>query len=116
MDLLHMVLRPIIVGALVAFVSWLSITVRKRKVARAEAAAPAPVEDRSQTLLRQAQQFDSERDSLEAQGQRPEALARARAAADSWRQLAHLRPGRFQTELQAALTRLDHLQKTAGHA
>ncbi|QUQ67170.1 hypothetical protein [Kutzneria sp. CA-103260] len=116
MDLLHMLVRPIIVGALLAFVGWLSVTVRKRKVAQAEAAAPAPVEDRSQTLLRQAQQFDSDRDSLAARGQRADALAPAQAAADSWRELTQVRPGRFQTELQAALTRLDELQKTLGRA
>ena len=116
MDLLHLLVRPLIVGALLAFVGWLSVTLRKRKVAQAEAAAPAPTEDSSQTLLRQAQQFDSDRDSLAARGQQADALAKARAAADSWRALTQVRPGRFQTELQSALTRLDELQRAVGHA
>lgn len=116
MDLLHIIARPIILAVLLAGVSWLSITVRKRKVAKAEAAAPAPVEDRSQTLLRQARQFDSGRDSLAAGGQHADALAQAHAATNSWRELSRLRPGRFDTDLQTSLQRLDELQKSVGQA
>ncbi|MGH9061364.1 MAG: hypothetical protein ACRDZY_17900, partial [Acidimicrobiales bacterium] len=84
---LHKLVSIIIIAALFALVSWLGTTVRKRKVARQEAAAPAPVEDRSQTLLRQAQQFDSARDALAGQGQQAEALAQAQAAATQWQEL-----------------------------
>ena len=114
--LLHKMVSVIIIAALLAFVGWLSTTVRKRKVARQEAAAPAPAEDRSQTLLRQAQQFDFARDSLAAKGQHSDALAQAQAAANSWRELTEARPGRFQPEHQAAAAKLDELRRVVGHA
>ncbi|WP_020664795.1 hypothetical protein [Amycolatopsis benzoatilytica] len=115
MDLLHILLRPILVALLLAAVSGISIAVRKRKVAKAEASAPAPVEDHSQALLRQAQQYDYGRDALAQQGQQAEALAQAQASVNSWHQLTQVRPGRFQAELHAASTRLQQLQATTGH-
>ncbi|MFE3170366.1 hypothetical protein ACFXPA_09435 [Amycolatopsis sp. NPDC059090] len=111
MDIWHILAKPILTGLIIFGVGWLSMTIRKRRVARAEAAAPAPVEDRSQAVLRQAQQFDAERDELAARGQ--DALAKARAAVDSWQELAQLRPGRFQSELQAASARFDELSRSA---
>ncbi|MGW7531338.1 hypothetical protein [Amycolatopsis sp. NPDC054798] len=111
MDIWHIIAKPLITGLIIFGVGWLSMTVRKRRVARAEAAAPAPAEDRSQTLFRQAQQFDAERDALAARGE--DALAKARAAVASWQELAQLRPGRFQPELQAASARFDELSRSA---
>ena len=111
MDIWHIIARPILTGLIIFGVAWLSMTIRKRKVAHAEAAAPAPVEDRSQTVLRQAQQFDAERDALAARGQ--DALGAARAAVDSWQELTRLRPGRYQAEWQAASARLDELNRSA---
>ncbi|MFD9888329.1 hypothetical protein ACFWY9_03245 [Amycolatopsis sp. NPDC059027] len=113
-DLPHALVSAVVVGALLAGVSALSVAVRKRKVARAEAAASAPVEDRSQTLLRQAQWHDQSRDQLATQGRAEEALTHARSAADQWRELTRVRPGRFQAELQAALRRLGELLAAAG--
>ncbi|MEU2711935.1 hypothetical protein [Streptomyces sp. NPDC007205] len=113
-DLLHKLVSAAITGGLIALVGWLSVQSRRRKVAKAEAAAPAPVEDPSQTLLRHAQEADRRRDELVAQGRRAEALEHARAAADCWRQLTAARPGRFRSELQAALGRLGELLDGAG--
>ncbi|GAU69303.1 hypothetical protein SSP35_11_01220 [Streptomyces sp. NBRC 110611] len=114
-DLLHKLVSAVITGALIALVGALSVAVRRRRVAREEAAAPAPTEDRSQTLLRQAQQLDDSRDELAAQGRQAEALARAREAADAWRELTRVRPGRFHAERRAALGRLSELLALMGH-
>ncbi|GAA4539236.1 hypothetical protein [Amycolatopsis samaneae] len=113
-DLPHALVSAVIVAALLAGVSALSVAARKRKVARAEAAAPAPVEDRSQALLRQARWHDQTRDQMAADGRSAEALAQARTAADQWRELTRLRPGRFQAEQQAALNRLGELLAASG--
>ncbi|SDW59421.1 hypothetical protein SAMN05421504_101997 [Amycolatopsis xylanica] len=114
-DVLHKLVSLVLTGALIGLVGWLSVTVRKKKVAKAEAAAPAPVEDRSQALLRQAQQFDRSRDEMAAQGRLAEAMTHAHAAAQHWHELTQARPGRFQAEERAALKRLSELE-TAGHA
>uniref|UniRef100_A0AAU2UX08 Secreted protein n=1 Tax=Streptomyces sp. NBC_00003 TaxID=2903608 RepID=A0AAU2UX08_9ACTN len=113
-DLLHKLVSAVITGALIALVGYLSVTVLRRRVAREEAAAPAPVEDPTQTLLRQAQQLDLSRDELAAQSREPEALARAREAAAAWRALTGARPGRFQAERRAALGRLGELLDAGG--
>ncbi|MFI9048164.1 hypothetical protein [Streptomyces sp. NPDC053427] len=113
-DLLHKLVSAVITGALIALVGYLSVASRRRRVAREEAAAPAPVEDRTQTLLRRAQQLDSSRDQLAAQGQQVEALAQAREAADLWRELTRIRPGRFQAERRAALGKLSELLAATG--
>ncbi|AJT62064.1 hypothetical protein [Streptomyces chattanoogensis] len=113
-DLLHKLVSAAITGALIALVGYLSVAVRRRRVAREEAAAPAPVEDRSQALLRQAQQLDHSRDELAARGRQAEALAQAREAADLWRELTRLRPGRFHAERREALGRLSELLAAAG--
>ncbi|SHM48707.1 hypothetical protein [Streptomyces yunnanensis] len=113
-DLLHKLVSTVITGALIALVGYLSVTVRRRRVAREEAAAPAPVEDPTQTLLRQAQQLDVSRDELAIQGRQAEALTRAGEAADAWRALTRARPGRFQAERRAALDRLSELLDAEG--
>ncbi|KAA9165567.1 hypothetical protein FPZ12_005740 [Amycolatopsis acidicola] len=115
-DLLHKLVSALLTGALVAFVGWLSVTVRKRKVQRAEAAAPAPVEDRSQALLRHAQQADHDRDRLASAGRPADAVAQARMAVEQWSRLAELRPGRFQAERQNSLRRLGDLLAQSGQA
>ncbi|MFF4606508.1 hypothetical protein ACFY12_27725 [Streptomyces sp. NPDC001339] len=113
-DLLHKLVSAVITGALIALVGALSVAVRRRRVAREEAAAPAPAEDRSQALLRQARQSDDSRDELAAQGRQAEALSRAREAADLWRELTRVRPGRFHAERRAALERLSELLAAMG--
>ncbi|MFG2142229.1 hypothetical protein [Streptomyces sp. NPDC048650] len=113
-DLLHKLVSAIITGALIALVGYISVVVRRRRVAREEAAAPAPVEDRTQALLRRARQLDSSRDELAAQSRRAEALAQGREAVDLWRELTRVRPGRFQAELRAALGRLSELLTSMG--
>ncbi|KIZ15295.1 hypothetical protein [Streptomyces natalensis] len=113
-DLLHKLVSAVITGALIALVGALSVAVRRRRVAREEAAAPAPVEDRSQTLLRQARQLDDSRDELAAQGRQTEALAQAREAAELWRELTRVRPGRFHVERREALGRLSELLAALG--
>jgi hypothetical protein len=113
-DLAHKLVSLVITGALVAFVGWLGVTVRRRRMARAEAVAPSPVEDYAQALLRQAQQADQVRDQLAAQGESAQALAQARMAVDRWGQLAKTRPGRFRAERQAALRGLGNLLAQAG--
>ncbi|KUL54449.1 hypothetical protein ADL22_03040 [Streptomyces sp. NRRL F-4489] len=113
-DLLHKLVSAVLTGGLIALVGYLSVAVRRRRVAREEAAAPAPVEDPTQALLRQARELDSGRDELAAQGRAAEALERARAAADAWRTLTRSRPGRFQTERRAALGRLSDLLDAVG--
>ncbi|MEU9118919.1 hypothetical protein AB0C96_03495 [Streptomyces sp. NPDC048506] len=115
-DLLHKLVSAVLTGGLIALVGALSVAVRRRRVAREEASAPAPApaEDRSQTLLRLAQQSDRSRDELAAQGRQEEALAQARAAAEHWRELTRMRPGRFQTQRRAALGRLGELLAAAG--
>ncbi|MER6048738.1 hypothetical protein K2224_20380 [Streptomyces sp. BHT-5-2] len=113
-DLLHKLVSAVITGALIALVGYLSVTVRRRRVAREEAAAPAPVEDRTQTLLRQAQQADSARDVLATQGRHADALVHAREAADAWRALGQARPGRFRTERRTALDCLSELLDAVG--
>ncbi len=113
-DLLHKLVSAAITGALIALVGYISVTVRRRRVAREEAAAPVPVADPTQVLLRQAQQLDLSRDDLAAQGRAPEALARAGEAADAWRRLTEARPGRFRAERSAALGRLSELLDAGG--
>ncbi|MFF4953399.1 hypothetical protein ACWC2K_05520 [Streptomyces chattanoogensis] len=113
-DLLHKLVSAVITGTLIALVGYLSVAVRRRRVAREEAAAPAPVEDRSQTLLRQGHQLDHSRDELAAAGRQAEALAQAREAADVWRELTRLRPGRFHAERREALDRLSELLAATG--
>ncbi|MEU9504024.1 hypothetical protein [Streptomyces sp. NPDC048196] len=113
-DLLHKLVSAVLTGGLIALVGALSVAARRRRVAREEAAAPAPVEDRTQTLLRLAQQSDHSRDQLAAQGRQAEALAQAREAAAHWRELTEARPGRFQAERRAALGRLGELLAAAG--
>lgn len=113
-DLLHKLVSAVITGALIALVGYLSVAVRRRRVAREEAAAPAPVEDRTHALLRQARQADGARDELAAQGRQADALAQAREAADLWRELTRVRPGRFQAERRAALGRLGELLAAMG--
>ncbi|MFG3280722.1 hypothetical protein [Streptomyces sp. NPDC048111] len=115
-DLLHKLVSVVITGALVALVGYASVSARRRRVAREEAAAPTPVQDATQALLRQAQQLDRRRDELAAQGRAPEALAPARQAADSWRRLTEARPGRFHAERRAALGRLGELLDAGGQA
>lgn len=70
-DLMHKLVSGALSGGLIALVGGLSVLVRRRRVARAEAAAPAPVEDLSQTLLRQAQEADRSREALAAQAAPP---------------------------------------------
>ncbi|GHB32112.1 hypothetical protein GCM10010331_18590 [Streptomyces xanthochromogenes] len=113
-DLLHKLVSAVLTGALIALVGYISVTVRRRRVAREEAAAPAPVADPTQVLLRQAQQLDASRNDLTAQGRMPEALARAREAAAAWRRLTEARPGRFRAERRAALGRLGELLDAGG--
>ncbi|UKY53509.1 hypothetical protein [Streptomyces inhibens] len=113
-DLLHKLVSAALTGVLIALVGALSVAARRRRVAREEAAAPAPVEDRSQTLLRQAQQLDDSRDELAAQGRQAEALAQAREAAALWSELARVRPGRFHAERRAALGCLSELLAAMG--
>ncbi|MFJ9850156.1 hypothetical protein [Streptomyces sp. NPDC101150] len=113
-DLLHKLVSAVITGALIALVGYLSVAVRRRRVAREEAAAPVPVEDRTQTLLRRAQQLDSSRDELAAQGRHADALPKAREAAELWRELTRVRTGRFQAERRAALGRLSELLTAMG--
>ena len=113
-DLLHKLVSGAITGGLIALVGYLSMTVRRRRVAREEAAAPTPVEDPTQTMLRQAQQLDASRDELAIQGRQADALARAGEAADAWRALTQARPGRFQAEHRAALHRLSELLDAEG--
>ncbi|MFE4856278.1 hypothetical protein [Streptomyces sp. NPDC056670] len=115
-DLLHKLVSVVITGALVALVGYASVSVRRRRVAREEANAPAPVQDPTQVLLRQAQQLDRTRDELAAQRRGPEALTPARQAADAWRRLTEARPGRFQAERRAALARLGELLDAVGQA
>ncbi|MFB7616356.1 hypothetical protein [Kitasatospora sp. NPDC056181] len=113
-DLMHKLVSGALSGGLIALVGGLSVLVRRRRVARAEAAAPAPVEDLSQALLRQAREADRSRDELAGQGRPVEALDPARAAADLWRRLTEVRQGRFLAERQAALARLGELLAAAG--
>ncbi|WP_438489431.1 hypothetical protein [Streptomyces sp. S186] len=113
-DLLHKLVSAVITGALIALVGYVSVAVRRRRVAREEAAAPAPVEDRTQALLRQAQQADAARDVLATQGRHADALVPAREAADAWRALTRARPGRFHAERRAALDCLSELLDAAG--
>ncbi|MFI6845012.1 hypothetical protein OG535_06725 [Kitasatospora sp. NBC_00085] len=113
-DLMHKLVSGALSGGLIALVGGLSVLVRRRRVARAEAAAPAPVEDLSQTLLRQAQEADRSREALAAQAGPAAALDPARTAADLWRRLTEMRQGRFQAERQSALTRLGELLAAAG--
>jgi hypothetical protein len=114
-DLMHKLVSAVIMAVLLAGVGALSVASRRRKVARAEAAAPAAVEDRSQLLLREAQEHDRRRDELGAQGRAGEALDHARASVGCWRVLTQQRPGRFLGERRAALTRLSELLNAAGH-
>ncbi|MFG2721823.1 hypothetical protein ACGFW5_26585 [Streptomyces sp. NPDC048416] len=113
-ELLHKLVSVVITGGLIALVGYLSVTVRRRRVAREEAAAPVPAEDPTRTLLRQARQLDRSRDELAAQGRGPEALARAGEAAGAWRVLTEARPGRFHAERRAALVRQGALLDAAG--
>ncbi|MCK7625871.1 hypothetical protein MUU72_22670 [Streptomyces sp. RS10V-4] len=113
-ELLHKLVSAVLTGALIALVGYLSVSVRRRRVAREEAAAPAPVEDPTQALLRQARQLDADRDELAARGRESEALGRAGEAADAWRALTRARPGRFQAERRAALGRLSELLDARG--
>ncbi|CCB72678.1 protein of unknown function (plasmid) [Streptantibioticus cattleyicolor NRRL 8057 = DSM 46488] len=112
--MLHKLVSGVITGGLIALVGWLSVQSRKRKVAKAEALAPAPVEDPSQALLRRAQEADRHRDDLMAQGHWTEALRYAGEAADRWRRLTAARPGRFRGELRTALERLGELLDSTG--
>nr|WP_202486958.1 hypothetical protein [Streptomyces sp. SID8354] len=111
---MHKLVSAVITGALIALVGYLSVTVRRRRVAREEAAAPAPVEDRTQSLLRQAQQADAARDVLATQGRHADALVSAREAADAWRALIRARPGRFHAERRASLDCLSELLDAVG--
>ncbi|TJZ54132.1 hypothetical protein FCH28_13115 [Streptomyces piniterrae] len=113
-DLLYKLVSAVVTGVLIALVGAMSMAARRRRVAREEAAAPAPVEDRSQILLRQARELDDRRDELAAQDRQAEALAQAREAADLWRELTRVRPGRFHAERRAALGRLSELLADMG--
>lgn len=111
---MHRLVSAVIVAVLLAVVSAISVATRKRKVARAEAAAPAPTEDPTHALLREACAHDQRRDELAAQGHASDSLEHARAAADRWRTLTDQRPGRFLTERRAALARLAEMLSAAG--
>lgn len=114
-ELMHKLVSAVIVAVLLTVVSAISVATRKRKVARAEAAAPAPTEDPTQVLLREARNHDLRRDELAAQGHTAESLEHARVAADRWRLLTDQRPGRFRAERRDSLARLAELLGAAGH-
>ncbi|RAG82520.1 hypothetical protein DN069_27095 [Streptacidiphilus pinicola] len=114
-ELMHKLVSAVLVALLLTVVSAISVATRKRKVARAEGAAPAPAEDPTQALLREARNHDLRRDELAAQGHTAEALGHARAAAERWRLLTDQRPGRFLAERRAALASLAGLLTVAGH-
>jgi hypothetical protein len=116
MDLfLHKIVSAVITAVLLTMVSALSVAARKRKVRRAEATAPAPTEDPTQTRLREARHHDQQRDESTERGLPVKALQHARAAAERWRALTEQRPGRFLMERRAALVRLAGLLDTAGY-
>ncbi|MFF2147714.1 hypothetical protein [Kitasatospora sp. NPDC058190] len=113
--LLHKIVSAVITAVLLTLVSALSVAARKRKVRRAEATAPAPTEDPTQTLLREARHHELQRDESADGGQPVKALQHARAAADRWRALTEQRPGRFLVERRTALARLAQMLDAAGY-
>lgn len=115
-ELMHKLVSAAVVAVLLAGVGALSAATRRRKVARAEAAAPLPAEDRSQGLLREAREHDRRREELAAQGRDTEALDQARAAVGCWRELTQQRQGRFLAERRDALARLTQLLSAGGQA
>ncbi|MFG2818985.1 hypothetical protein ACGFX4_06095 [Kitasatospora sp. NPDC048365] len=115
-DLLRTLVSGVLAALLIALVGAFGARTRRRGVARAEAAAPTPVEEPSRALLRRAEEADRAREAAHAQGRADEALAAARVAVDRWTELGRLRADRFAAERQAAVDRLAELGAAAGSA